>query len=154
MRTIGLIALIPLLLWGCGESPPQQKGATQTFPNKTSQSEPPRWYSDEQIAIGGPLFQANCAACHKPDASGTENWKQPDAAGKYPPPPLNGTAHTWHHALPVLRRTIRLGGERLGGTMPGFEGKLNEEEIDAILAWVQSHWPQEIYAIWHQRNGQ
>ncbi len=38
--------------------------------------------------------------------------------------------------------------------MPGFADKLTLDEINAILAWVQSHWPEEIYAVWHQRNEQ
>ena len=113
-----------------------------------------RWYSAAQIQRGDPLYQTNCAECHKADASGTSNWMQPNPDGKFPPPPLNGSAHTWHHSLTVLRRTIKLGGERLGGTMPGFADKLNDEEIDDILAWVQSHWSEEIYRVWHERDAQ
>lgn len=113
-----------------------------------------RWYSETQVARGKNLFQVNCSVCHKPDASGTPNWKERDADGKLPPPPLNGTAHAWHHPLSVLRRTVRLGGVPLGGSMPGFADKLNPKEIDAILAWVQSHWSDEIYRVWHERNVQ
>ena len=64
-----------------------------------------RWYNDEQVARGAPLFRANCAACHGQNAEATPNWKQTDANGNYPPPPLNGTAHTWHHDLDLLRRS-------------------------------------------------
>ncbi|MCU7893524.1 MAG: cytochrome c [Candidatus Thiodiazotropha sp. (ex Ustalcina ferruginea)] len=111
-----------------------------------------RWYGIDQVDRGGELYQEICASCHKPDASGTPNWQELDAQGNYPPPPLNGTAHTWHHPLSVLRRTIKIGGIPLGGTMPGFADKLNKQQIDAILAWVQSHWTDEIYTIWHERN--
>jgi mono/diheme cytochrome c family protein len=113
-----------------------------------------RWYSQAQLQRGGALFQAHCASCHMPDASGTPNWKEPNAEGKYPPPPLNGTAHAWHHPLSVLRRTVRVGGVPLGGTMPGFADRLDSEQIDDILAWVQSHWSDKIYGIWHERNVQ
>ena len=113
-----------------------------------------RWYSQAQVDGGNDLFQANCAVCHKPDASGTPNWREVDAQGNYPPPPLNGTAHTWHHSLSILRRMVRIGGVPLGGTMPAFADKLNTEQIDDILAWVQSHWTDEIYRIWHERNAQ
>ena len=115
---------------------------------------PERWYSEAQAARGNSLYQVNCAVCHKQDASGTGNWKQRDAEGKLPPPPLNGTAHAWHHPLSVLRRTVRLGGVPLGGTMPGFADKLSAEEIDAILAWIQSHWSDEVYRVWQERNNQ
>jgi mono/diheme cytochrome c family protein len=113
-----------------------------------------RWYSKGEEAQGYRLFQANCASCHQADASGTSNWRTLGADGHYPPPPLNGTAHTWHHSLSVLRRTVREGGVALGGSMPPFADKLNDEEIDAILAWVQSKWPAEVYAVWNERNPQ
>jgi len=68
------------------------------------------------------------------------------------PMPLNGTAHAWHHPLPVLRRTIQQGGARLGGRMPAFGDQLGTDEVDAVIAWFQSLWPSEIYAAWEQRN--
>jgi len=110
-----------------------------------------RWYKDEQVVRGEPLFRQNCAACHGQNAEATPNWKQTDANGNYPPPPLNGTAHTWHHDLDLLRRTIREGGAKLGGQMPGFEGQLDAEEIDSIIAFFQSKWPDEIYQRWAGR---
>jgi mono/diheme cytochrome c family protein len=113
-----------------------------------------RWYSQEQVARGERLYQEYCARCHKADASGTPDWRQADADGKYPPPPLNGTAHTWHHPLSVLRRSVRVGGVPLGGTMPGFGDKLNQRQIDDIFAWVQTHWSDEIYRIWQDRDVQ
>ena len=38
--------------------------------------------------------------------------------------------------------------------MPGFGDKLNETQIDDILAWVQTHWSDEVYRIWYERNTQ
>ncbi|MES9972007.1 MAG: cytochrome c [Candidatus Thiodiazotropha sp.] len=148
-----------LLLWfllglaGCGN---QQDAGTMT--GHASQDSVPantgRWYTQAQADRGNRLYQINCAECHKPDASGTEDWQRLDANGKLPPPPLNGTAHTWHHPLSVLRRTVRLGGVPLGGSMPGFGDKLNGTQIDDILAWVQTHWSDEVYRIWYERNTQ
>lgn len=111
-----------------------------------------RWYTQEQVAAGALLYRDNCATCHKKNAEGTPEWKTRDANGKLPPPPLNGTAHTWHHPLDVLRTVVRRGGVPLGGSMPGFAEKLDQQQIDAILAWVQSHWSDEIYAIWRERD--
>lgn len=111
-----------------------------------------RWYSQAQVKNGYALFQTNCAECHKPDASGASNWRKTDAHGKYPPPPLDGTAHTWHHPLSVLRRSVRVGGIPLGGTMPGFGDKLSDKQIYDTLAWVQSNWSDEIYRVWYERN--
>ncbi len=142
------------LLWlsGC-ENQPDAIANTDTqwgAPPMLSPTE--RWYSTAQIENGEPLFQENCASCHKSDASGTLNWRKTDSNGRYPPPPLNGTAHTWHHSLSVLHRTVRVGGIPLGGTMPGFGGKLSDRQIYDILAWVQSHWSDETYRVWYERN--
>ncbi len=111
-----------------------------------------RWYNREQVSRGYEIFQANCAACHKPDASGTENWRGRDANGKLPPPPINGTAHAWHHSLDVLRNVVNQGGVPVGGTMPGFRDKLNKQEVEDVLAWVQSNWSDDIYSLWYERN--
>ncbi len=154
-----LIAIVivsgALGLAGC-ENQQDVIAKANTRDNATQRSTEPivRWYNQAQVERGNELYQANCASCHKPDASGTPNWKQALPDGKYPPPPLNGTAHAWHHPLSILQRQIKVGGVPLGGTMPGFGNKLNEAQINEILAWVQSHWPDDIYRIWHERNVQ
>ena len=112
-----------------------------------------RWYSAEQVARGKSLFQQHCAACHGEQAQGkTTNWKQRLPDGSFPPPPLNGTAHAWHHPMNILRSTIYRGGIPLGGKMPGFGDKLKPEEIDAVIAYFQSFWNDRIYQAWLQRN--
>jgi len=111
-----------------------------------------RWYSSEQAGRGEKLFQQNCAECHKPDASGDPNWKQTNAEGKLPPPPLNGTAHAWHHPMPLLQQIVRNGGIPMGGSMPAFKDKLTNEQINDIFAWVQTHWSDKIYTTWIQIN--
>jgi len=110
-----------------------------------------RWYSDEQLVTGAGLFSRHCAACHGQNAEATPDWKKTDANGKYPPPPLNGTAHAWHHDLDLLRRTIREGGAKLGGNMPPFAGRLKAEEIDSVIAYFQSKWPDDLYRRWADR---
>ena len=155
MKKRVLILLLPGLIGLVGCDNQQDAAVSIDKPVAPSQMSPiGRWYSQAQVGRGNALFQENCASCHKPDASGTPNWRETDAQGKYPPPPLNGTAHAWHHPLSVLRRTVRVGGVPLGGTMPGFGEKLNSREVDEILAWVQSHWSDEIYRIWYERNEQ
>jgi len=153
-RSLILLSLVGLVgLAGCSN----QQDATASVDKQAAPPQMPpieRWYSQAQVARGNALFQENCASCHKPDASGTPNWRDLDANGKLPPPPLNGSAHAWHHPLSILQRTVKVGGVPLGGTMPGFADKLNSEQIDDILSWVQSHWSNEIYRVWHERNAQ
>lgn len=148
-----VVPLSALALAGCGERQTETAGGSDPAP-PSSAPPPERWYARAQVERGHDLFQTHCAECHKADASGTPDWRTPLANGKYPPPPLNGTAHTWHHPLSVLQRTVRIGGVPLGGTMPGFADELSAGQIDDILAWVQSRWPDEIYRIWHERNTQ
>ncbi len=152
-RPVFPVLLSVLSLVACSEQAEEKKVAQ---PEVSAVSVVPagRWYRPAQVAAGYVLFQKFCAQCHKPDASGSPDWKSVDAEGKLPPPPLNGTAHAWHHPLPLLRRIVQVGGVPLGGSMPAFKDKLSAEEIDSILAWVQSHWSDKIYATWHQINQQ
>jgi mono/diheme cytochrome c family protein len=109
---------------------------------------PGRWYTAIQVETGAALYQTHCAACHAADGSATTEWRTPDAAGYYPPPPLNGTAHTWHHPLEVLDDTLANGGVEFGGLMPGFADVLDDEQRLAIIAWFQSLWSDDIYVRW------
>lgn len=108
----------------------------------------PRWYSPEQSKLGATLYQKHCQLCHGEGAASVKRWDKMDKSGQFPPPPLNGTGHTWHHPMPLLRRTIREGGVMLGGRMPAFKDTLSAQEIDSVIAWIQSLWPDEIYARW------
>lgn len=137
MRFISIIFSL-LLLAGCAESEPKVDG---------------RWYSQKQVDQGKQLFLANCASCHGAAAQGTAEWNKPLSNGKYPPPPLNGTAHAWHHPLKGLKKTIQIGGIPLGGTMPAFGDQLNEADLDALISFFQSKWPQPIYQAWLDRGG-
>ncbi len=107
-----------------------------------------RWYTPQQVEQGEVVFKQNCAACHGQNAELTINWKQPDANGIYPPPPLNGTAHAWHHDLDVLRQQIREGGQKYGGVMPPFGQVLSAEQIDMAISYFQSKWPDDLYQKW------
>ena len=112
-----------------------------------------RGYNQDMLEQGQSLFRANCAVCHGQNAEGTvTNWHERDANGKLPPPPLNGTAHTWHHPVDGLALTIRNGTQSIGGNMPPWKDKLSNDEIFSIIIWLTSLWPDEIYQAWLQRN--
>ena len=108
-----------------------------------------RWYTHEQVTRGRDLFQQHCAVCHGRLGEGlADDWKKTDANGNYPPPPLNGTAHTWHHPIEILLRTIENGGVPLGGVMPAFGSVLDEDDALDVIAYVQSLWTDDIYTRW------
>jgi thiol:disulfide interchange protein DsbC len=109
------------------------------------------WYSDQQLSSGETVFKQNCAACHGQNAEGTRDWKKTNVNGNYPPPPLDGSAHAWHHSKELLKSTILEGGIKLGGVMPGFSGKLSDAKIDSAIAYFQSKWPDQTYQKWAER---
>ena len=147
-----LLFLTGAALLGCERSQDDTKARWTDKAMPAGVPVPPRWYTKEQVTAGALLYKENCAFCHKDNAEGAANWRERDASGKLPPPPLNGTAHTWHHPLKVLRSVVKRGGEPVGGSMPPFTDKLDQAQVDAILAWVQSHWSDEIYAMWQERD--
>lgn len=111
-----------------------------------------RWYSKAQAENGKRIFNTNCASCHGIEAVGTNEWRKPLSNGKYPAPPLNGTAHSWHHNLTSLRRQINQGGAKYGGWMPAMESSLTPDQVDEAISYIQSLWPEKIYNTWYQKN--
>ncbi len=108
--------------------------------------------SESNIALGENVFNQNCVSCHGSKGRGlAENWKVKDENGNFPAPPLNGTAHTWHHSPSQLLYTINKGGVDMGGQMPGFEGRLNEDEKQALIDYIYSLWPSEIQSKYDKR---
>lgn len=101
------------------------------------------------IAAGERLYQENCASCHGADREGQPNWRTRKADGKLPAPPLDGSAHTWHHPDGQLLAIIAQGVEALGpegykSDMKGFGDRLSASEIRDILAFIKAQWPADI----------
>ena len=104
------------------------------------------------VALGEDVFNKNCVSCHGSNGVGlAKDWKVKDENGNFPAPPLNGTAHTWHHSPAQLLYTINNGGADMGGQMPAFSGRLNEEQKQALIDYIYSLWPSEIQSKYNQR---
>jgi mono/diheme cytochrome c family protein len=101
-----------------------------------------------KVARGGELYRQKCAECHGSDGQGASDWRQRDADGMFPPPPLNGTGHAWHHPKRMLHYVIANGSPGGQGNMPAWGDKLSGEQIDDIIVWFQSKWPDQVYAAW------
>lgn len=102
------------------------------------------------VSRGGELYAEHCAVCHGVRAEGADRWRTRGADGKMPPPPLNGTGHGWHHPAAVLMHVILEGSPGGRGNMPAWKGKLTGEDTASVIAWFQSHWPDEVYSAWHE----
>jgi mono/diheme cytochrome c family protein len=107
-----------------------------------------RWYGAKQVDAGRALYEEHCAQCHGAAAEGEPGWQQRDEMGFYPAPPLNADGHAWHHRLADMKRLLETGGGPLGGTMPSFADVLDKRDTEAVIAYVQSLWPDEIYRQW------
>ena len=84
--------------------------------------------------------------------AGNPDWKSGvDDDGQRLPPPLNGTAHTWHHSPAQLLYTINKGGTEMGGQMPAFEDLLSETEKQALIDYMYNLWPNEIQTRYDER---
>ena len=100
----------------------------------------------EQLARGQQLYAQHCAACHGAKLEGQPNWRSPLANGRMPAPPHDESGHTWHHTDAVLFGITKYGltpnyaPPGYQSDMPAFEGKLSDNEIRAVLAFIASHW--------------
>ncbi len=149
MRNFPIVIIAVTGLAACSD---EGRNDAQTQQNQTQQVQVMRNQDSVQIQRGHKVFLQNCAVCHGSNAQGAPNWNQPDANGKYPAPPLNGTGHAWHHPRQALISTIKYGTVRLGGSMPAWQGKLSDEDISDIVAWFQSQWPDELFAAWQRMD--
>ncbi len=148
----GAALLATALLAGCGEESAPGAGTAvgrESVPSNVDEI-PPRWYAPEHVARGGRAYARLCAGCHGDRAQGVADWRTRGPDGRFPPPPLDGTAHAWHHPIRALVTQILHGAPGGSGNMPGFAGVLGEEQALEIIAWFQDRWRDEVYAAWHQ----
>lgn len=147
-----LIAVCMIALASCEERSPAPNNAVSASvaePVATS-----RWYSEAQVEVGREVFRQNCALCHGENAEGAEgDWRERLADGSFRPPPLDGSAHAWHHPQEILLRVIDYGGEAMGGKMPAFIDVLEQDEKLAAIAFFQDFWTDDIYGQWMQMGG-
>lgn len=142
-----IVAGTVVLLSACGQEGGSPVSQAQAMP----QAAAVRSVDFAQVARGGSLYQQNCAQCHGVNGEGAPNWRQRDANGMFPPPPLNGSGHAWHHPKAMLQYVIANGSPG-GGNMPAWKDELSSGQINDIIAWFMSKWPDEVYQAWYTRN--
>jgi mono/diheme cytochrome c family protein len=104
----------------------------------------------EDVALGGKLYLEHCAACHGARLEGQPDWQKKLPNGRFPAPPHDDSGHTWHHPDEVLLAITKHGlvppyaPAGYESDMPAFAGKLSDDEIRAVLAYIGSHWSPEV----------
>jgi mono/diheme cytochrome c family protein len=100
-----------------------------------------------KVAQGGKLYVQHCAVCHGAKLEGQPDWRVRLPNGRLPAPPHDESGHTWHHSDDVLFGITKHGlvpgryaPAGYESDMPPFEGKLSDEEIRAVLAYIKAHW--------------
>jgi mono/diheme cytochrome c family protein len=103
-----------------------------------------------QLALGQSVYAQHCAVCHGAKLEGQPNWRAKLPGGRMPAPPHDDSGHTWHHPDAVLFGITKYGlvpPYALPGyesDMPAFAAKLNDAEIRAVLAYIESRWSPEV----------
>lgn len=112
-----------------------------------------RHFDDAALAQGATLYQQHCAQCHGPEAQGHPDWNTPSHGSFAAAPPLDGTGNDGGRSKQQLVATIQQGVSRNGvPVMPAWQGRLEDEDVESVLQWLQSLWPAEVYARWHKAN--
>ena len=108
-----------------------------------------------QVARGQAVYTQHCLECHGAGGRGQpSDWRIRDADGYYPPPPLDDSAHAWHHPTAVLLEVIRDGSPQGQGKMPAWKGKLTEQEMQDVVVYIKSLWSDPVYRLWRKMEQQ
>ena len=99
-----------------------------------------------KVALGAKVYAQHCAACHGAKLEGQPDWRRRLSSGRMPAPPHDESGHTWHHPDHLLFGITKGGlvppyapaGYR--SDMPALGGKLGDDEIWAVLAYIKSQW--------------
>jgi mono/diheme cytochrome c family protein len=99
------------------------------------------------VTTGSKVYAAHCAACHGAKLEGHPDWRERLPNGRLPAPPHDESGHTWHHPDDILFGITKHGlvpGKYAPldyqSDMPAFAGKLSDDEIWAVLAYIKTHW--------------
>jgi mono/diheme cytochrome c family protein len=102
---------------------------------------------------GATIYQAQCAGCH----GGPNGGQVSDV-----PPKHNASGHTWQHSdcdllfairrgnsEPLLKDHARTAAPPAASPMPAFVGRLDDDEIRDVIAYIRTLWTDEQRASQH-----
>jgi mono/diheme cytochrome c family protein len=106
-----------------------------------------------KVALGEKIYVQQCAACHGGKLEGQPEWRRRLPNGRMPAPPHDESGHTWHHSDRALFAMVKEGlvppyaPANYQSDMPAFRGKLSDEDIWAVIAYIKSRWPAEVLPV-------
>lgn len=149
------VLLAGLLLSACDKAPESAAGQSPLVEDGADAAPLDRKLDAAQVVRGRAIYDKNCLECHGADGKGQPgDWRIRDADGKYPPPPLDDSAHAWHHPTAVLLEAIRDGSPGGQGNMPAWKGKLSEQQMQDTVAYIKSLWSDPVYRLWWKMEQQ
>jgi mono/diheme cytochrome c family protein len=104
-----------------------------------------------QVARGRAVYDQHCASCHGAKLEGQPNWRERPPNGRLPAPPHDDGGHTWHHPNAQLFAITKEGlvppnaPQGYQSDMPAFKSILSDDDIRAVLAYIESHWGREVW---------
>ncbi|MFP5382093.1 MAG: c-type cytochrome [Gammaproteobacteria bacterium] len=155
--TLLTVALGGMLLAACEKPPsPAAPPTLDRLAGMVAEGEPPPRAPDApEVARGLAVYTRHCLECHGERGVGPAgDWRVRDADGHYPPPPLDDSAHAWHHPTAVLLEMIRDGSPGGEGKMPAWRHKLSEPEMQDVVAYIKSLWSDDVYRLWWKMERQ
>lgn len=109
-----------------------------------------------QVERGRRIYAEACASCHGAELQGQPNWQQALPNGRYPAPPLNGDGRLWRLSDRMSFAIVKQGAAAYPWgrktDMPAFDKVLDDEQIAAALAYVESNWSKEQLSRHFARN--
>jgi mono/diheme cytochrome c family protein len=99
-----------------------------------------------RVALGERVYAQHCAVCHGARLEGQPQWRRRLPNGRLPAPPHDESGHTWHHPDSMLSAITKNGlappyaPPDYESDMPAFAGRLADDEIWAVLAFIKSRW--------------
>ena len=127
VRAAGAMALILLMVLGCGEATPRQYETTQS--NDTVPVPVTRPDLSEAALAGEVLFNANCSLCHGDNAAGTHQG----------PPLVHKIYEPGHHSDFSFRNAVRRGVRQHHwqfGDMPPVT-TVSTDEVAQITCYIR-----------------
>lgn len=141
LRSWAAVAAAALVLAGC------DAGSTSGDDRRANRDDPAK------LALGATVYAQHCAACHGVKLEGQPEWRKRLPNGRMPAPPHDDSGHTWHHPDEVLFGITKRGlvppyaPRDYPSDMPAFGAKLSDEQIWAVLAYIKTHWTNEVLAV-------